>query len=212
MKNRVLRAVLLGAALGGLVLGAMPAQAASLAWEDPKDDAADHANLQNAAFDVTSVKVSNDGGAVKFEIAVPGLVAGRPTAATGYTFRMKFMYAESEFRLQVNEDLQGKTTANLGIIDKTLPVSITRILTCEKCEGKIDREKKAAFFSAPVADLDKAFQSAKKPALAGKEWTNLIAVGMRQAALPLTPGSTPSDGLRWETDPAPAPEGTTLKF
>lgn len=212
MKNRVLRALLLGAALGGLVLGAMPAQAASVSWEDPKGDAKDHANLHNDAFDITTVKLSNDGGAVKFEITVPGLVAGRPTAATGYTFRLKFFYEETEFRLQVNEDLQGKTTANLGMIVTTLPVATTTILPCAKCEGKLDREKKTVFFSAPIADLDKAFQSAKKPALAGKEWTKLIAVGMRQAALPLTPGSTPSDGLRWETDPAPAPEGTVLKF
>jgi hypothetical protein len=204
MTNRVLRALLLGAALGGLVLGAMPAQAASLSWDDPKGDATDHANLQNSAFDITSVKLSNDGGAVKF---VPGMVAGRPTAATGYTFRLKFKYAESEFRLQVNENLQGATSVNLGLVGTT-----TTVYPCEKCEGKIDREKKTAFFSAPVASLESGFKSAGKPALAGKEWTNLIAVGMRQAALPVPPGSTPSDGLRWENDLAPAPEGTTLAF
>jgi len=185
----------------------MPAQAASLSWDDPKDDATDHGNLQNSAFDITSVKLSNDGGVVKFEIAVPGMVAGRPTAATGYTFRLKFKYAESEFRLQVNENLQGATSVNLGLVETT-----TTVYPCEKCEGKIDREKKTAFFSAPVASLESGFKSAGKPALAGKEWTALIAVGMRQAALPVPPGSTPSDGLRWESDPAPAPEGTTLAF
>ena len=207
MKNRVLRALLLGAALGGLVLGAMPAQAASLSWDDPKDDATDHGNLQNSAFDITSVKLSNDGGVVKLEIAVPGMVAGRPTAATGYTFRLKFKYADSDFRLQVNENLQGATSVNLGLVGTT-----TTVYTCDKCVGKIDREKKTVFFSAPVASLESGFKSAGKPALAGKEWTNLIAVGMRQAALPVPQGSTPSDGLRWETDPAPAPEGTTLAF
>lgn len=211
MKNRALRALLLGTTLTALVAGALPAQAATVSWEDPKDDAKDHGNLQNAAFDVTTVKLSNDGDAVKFEIGVPGLVAGRPTGATGYTFRLKFFYEESEFRLQVNEDVQAKTTANLGIIVPGA-VATTKILPCAKCEGKIDRDKKTVFFSGPIAELDKAFQSEKKPPLAGKEWTKLIAVGMRQAALPLTPGSTPSDGLRWETDPAPAPEGTVLAF
>ena len=207
MKNRVLRALLLGAALGGLALATTPAQAASLAWEDPKDDATDHADLENAAFDITSVKLSNDGGVVKFEIAVPGLVEGHPTAATGYTFRMKFMYAESEFRLQVNENLFGETSANIGIVETT-----TTILPCEKCEGTIDREKKTVFFSAPVADLDKGFQSVDKPALAGQEWTDIIAAALRPLTLPVPPGSTPSDGLRWENDLAPAPDGTTLKF
>lgn len=194
-------------AVVALVGGAVPARAAAVAWEDPKDDATDHGNLQNSAFDVTSVKLSNDGGAVKFEIAVPGMVEGRPTAATGYTFRMKFMYAESEFRLQVNENLLGETTVNLGLVGTT-----TTVYPCEKCEGKIDREKKVASFMAPIASLEAGFKSAGKPPLAGKEWTDLIAVGMRQAALPVPPGSTPSDGLRWESDPAPAPDGTVLAF
>lgn len=190
-----------------LIAGAIPARAATVTWEDPKGDATDHGNLQNAAFDVTTVKLSNDGGFVKFEITVPGMVEGRPTGATGYTFRLKFKYADSEFRLQVNENLQGTTSVNLGLVGTT-----TTVYPCDKCEGKIDRTKKIVFFSAPTASLEAGFKSAGKPALAGQEWTNLIAVGMRQAALPVPPGSTPSDGLRWETDPAPAPEGTTLKF
>jgi hypothetical protein len=203
----VARALLGVIAAAALIVGAIPARAASLAWEDPKGDATDHGNLQNSAFDVTSVKLSNSGGFVKFELTVPGMVTGRPTAATGYTFRLKFKYADSEFRLQVNENLLGQTSVNLGLVGTT-----TTVYPCDKCEGKIDREKKTASFSAPIASLEAGFKSAGKPPLAGKEWTDLIAVGMRQAALPVPPGSTPSDGVRWENDPAPAPEGTTLAF
>ena len=204
MKKRALRAVLLGAALGGLVLGAMPAHAASLSWDDPKDDAADPLE-EHAAFEITSVKVSNDGGTLNFEMAVPGLVEGAPTAATGYTFRLEFMYGEGEYRLQVNEHILGDTTTNLGMYG-----DVTTILPCEKCEGKIDREKKAVFITAPIADLDKGLQSTGAPALAGQEWTTLIGVSLRPLTLPVT--GTPSDGLRFVVDEAPAPEGTTLKF
>ena len=204
MKNRVLRALLLGTALGGLLLGAIPAQAASLSWEDPKDDAADPLE-EHAAFDISAVKVSNDGGVVKVEMDVPGLVEGAPTGATGYTFRFEFMYGEGEYRLQVNEHILGDTTANFGMYG-----DVTTILPCEKCEGKIDRAAKKVFISAPVADLDKALQSTDAPPLAGQEWTTLIGAALRPATLPVS--GLPSDGLRFEVDAAPAPEETALKF
>jgi hypothetical protein len=203
MKNRVLRVLLFGAALGALVMGVTPAQAASLAWEDPKDDAADPLE-EHAAFDITAVKVSNDGGVVKFEMDVPGMVEGAPTGATGYTFRFEFMYGEGEFRLQVNEHILGETTANLGMYG-----DVTTILPCEKCEGKIDRATKKVFISAPVADIDKGLQSTGAPPLAGQEWTTLIGVALRPITLPVT--GTPSDGLRFVVDEAPA-EDLTLKF
>jgi len=207
MKNRVLRAVLLGAAIGGLVLGATPAKAASLAWEDPKDDGVDNFQ-QPDAFEITGVKVSNDGGTVKVEIDVPGLVAGAPTASTGYTFRFEFFHAEREFRLQINEHVLAAPKANFGMYNAS-PIPTT-ILPCEKCEGKIDRAAKKVFLSAPVADLDKAFQSVGLPATAGKEWSSLIGAALRPLTLPVT--GTPSDGVRWEVDAAPAGEGVTLKF
>lgn len=207
MKTRFVRAALLVTALSLAVAGALPTQAASLAWEDPKDDAADPLE-EHAAFEITAVKVSNDGGVVKFEMDVPGVVEGAPTGATGYTFRFEFTHAEREFRLQINEHILGDPTANFGMYNES-PIP-TSILPCEKCEGKIDRAAKKVFLSAPVADLDKAFQSVDLPASAGKEWTTLIGVALRPATLPVS--GLPSDGLRFEVDAAPAPEETTLSF
>ena len=204
MKSRFLRAALLVTALLVAAAGALPARAATLAWDDPKDDAADPLE-EHAAFEITAVKVSNDGGIVKVEMDVPGLVEGAPTGATGYTFRFEFTHAEGEYRLQINEHILGEPSANFGMYG-----DVTTILPCEKCEGKIDRAAKKVFLSAPVADLDKGLASVDAPPLAGQEWTTLIGAALRPITLPVS--GTPSDGLRFEVDAAPAPDDMVLSF
>ncbi len=210
MKNRVLRALLLGAALGGLVIGATPAQAATVTWDDPKGDGKLAGSGSNdPAFDITNVTITNDGGTLKWDVAVPGVVAGRPTVSTGYTFRFLFTQGEVNFRIQVSENLLGEKSTSLSVAGGTLPAPP---LACEKCEGKIDREAKKVVFTAPLASIDKAVQSAKAPPLAGQEWTSLSVIAHRPVGVPNPGGALPASGVVFTDDTAAAPEGTALAF
>ena len=208
MKNRVLRAVLLGASIGGLVVATTPAQAATVTWDDPAGDAVTTPLPNEPAYDITTVKISNDGGNLTWENAVPGLIEGAPFPSTGYTFRMLFTHGDVTFRFQVTEDILGQQKANVAVSGGTVPAGP---LECEKCEGKIDRESKKVVFTAPLASLDKALQSAEAPPLAGQEWTALSVTAGRPISAP-NPANLPVSGVQLTTETAAAPEGTTLKF
>ncbi|MBW3537133.1 MAG: hypothetical protein KY395_05090 [Actinobacteria bacterium] len=208
MKNPVLRALLLGAAVGGLLIGATPAQAATVQWEDDAGDAA-LSVLPSEAYDITTVKLSNDGGNVTWEVSVPEMADGTPSFSTGYTFRLLFTHGDVGFRFQVAENLLGEQDFRVSLASGTLPPPA---LECEGCEGAIDREAKKVTVKAPIASLDKALQSAEGPPLAGAEWTALSVVAYRPASAP-NPGSLlPASGILFTNDTAAAPEGTTLAF
>lgn len=211
MNNRVLRALLLGAAIGGLVIGAAPAQAAGVSWDDPKDDVKMLGNGPNdAAFDITKVAIANDGGNLKWEVAVPGVVAGRPTVSTGYTFRFLFTQGDVDFQFQVAENLLGESVFSVRQAGGTPPYAP---LPCDKCEGKIDREGKKVVVTAPLAALGKALQSVEGAgALAGTEWSALSVLANRPFGIPNPGGALPVTGVVTTEDTAAAPEGTTLKF
>ena len=211
MKNRVLRALLLGAAVGGLVIGATPAQAASVTWEDPKDDAITTPLPNEPAYDITTVKISNDGGTLTWENSVPGLIEGAPFPSTGYTFRMLFTHGDIAFRFQVAENVLGEQAYSVAPVSGSTPLP-PAALECEKCEGKIDREAKKVVFTAPLASLDKALQSAEAPPLAGQEWTGLSVTAGRPVSVPNPGGALPVTGVQLATETAAAPEGTALKF
>lgn len=210
MKNPVLRAVLLGVALGGLIVGAAPAQAASVSWEDPKDDAVGPGLPNEPAYDITTVKLSNDGGNFKWELAVPGLADGPPIPSTGYNFRMTFTHGDAAYRFSISENILGEQTFSLSPVASATPLPAAA-LECEKCEGKIDRETKKVVFTAPLASLDKAFKSAGAPPVAGQEWTGFLVVSNRPFGIP-NPAGLPASGVVQPADPADAPEGTSLKF
>lgn len=207
MKNPVLRALLLGAAIGGLLIGATPAQAATVTWEDPADDAVYLVLPNDPAFDITTVSISNDDGNMTWEVLIPGLADATPT---GYTFRMLFTQGDVNFRIQVAENILGEQSANVAVLGGTLPAPP---LECEKCEGKIDRESKQVVFTAPLASLDKALQSADGAGpLSGAEWTGLSAIAYRPISAPNPGGALPASGLVTPVDTADAPEDTTLAF
>lgn len=208
MKNPVLRALLLGAAIGGLLIGATPAQAATVQWDDDAGDAA-HAVLPAEAFDITTVKISNDGGNLTWDVSVPEMADGTPSFSTGYTFRKLFTHGDVAFKFQVREDLSGTQDFQVALAAGTLPPPA---LECEGCEGAIDREAKKVTVKAPIASLDKALQSAEGPPLAGAEWTAISVVAYRAAGIPNPGGLLPVSGLLFANDTAEAPEDTTLAF
>lgn len=208
MKNPVLRAMLLGAAVGGLLIGATPAQAATVQWDDDAGDAA-HAVLPAEAYDITTVKISNDGGNLTWDVSLPEMADGTPSFSTGYTFRLLFTHGDVPFRFQVAENLLGEQSFAVSLASGTLPPPA---LDCEGCEGAIDREAKKVTVKAPLASLDKALQSAEAPALAGGEWTGLSVIAYRPFSVPNPGGALPVTGLVSANDTAEAPEGTTLAF
>ena len=211
MKNRVVRALLLGMALGGLVLGATPAQAASVSWEDPKDDAVGPGLPNEPAYDITTVKMSNDGGNFTWELAVPGLADGTPTLSTGYNFRLTFIHGDTSYRFSISENILGEQSFSLSPTTGPTPLPAAA-LECEKCEGKIDRESKKVVVTAPLASLDKAFASVDGPPVAGQEWTGISVVSNRPFGIPNPGGALPVSGLVQASDTADPPEGTVLTF
>lgn len=210
MKNPVLRAVVLGAAVGGLLFGAAPAQAATLQWNDEAGDAA-QAPLPAEPYDITTVKISNDGGNLSWDVAVPEMADGTPTASTGYSFRFLFTHGDVAFRFQVAENLLGEQTFTLAPASSATPLPAAA-LECEGCEGAIDRETKKVTIKAPLAALDKALQAAEAPPLAGGEWTAISVIAYRPYSIPNPGGVLPVSGLVTANDTAEAPADSTLAF
>ena len=213
MKNRLIQALVVGSAAAGLLLGAFPAQAASISWADPKGDATQlglaDGGPNDPAFDITKVSMSNDGGTLKWSADIPGIAAGRPSLSTGYFFRFNFKHGESTYSFRVGEDLLGATS--LGLAATTLG---SAPLPCDKCVVKFNREAKNVALTVPIESLTKALKAqAGAPPLAGAEWTGLSVTAQRPIQAPAVPGATTgSTGATLTADQADAPVGTTFAF
>lgn len=207
MNIRSLRAVMLGLVLGGLVVGAaLPAQAASLSWDDAVGDATDAgvgaAVLPNdAAYDIAKVSLSNDGGQLNWSVAIPGLADGTPALSTGYNFRLAFTHDGGTYWFKVSEDVSG---AQAFALSATATGSAA--LPCDKCVGKIDREAKAVVVAAPLASLDKALKAAEAAPATGSEWSVIYVIAQRPISVP------GAGGVTLTADQADAPEGAILAF
>lgn len=158
MKNRVLQAALLSAALGGLLLGAAPAQATTLSWEDPAGDATPGGlpvpPLSEPSFDVTKVTVSSDGTNLNWEAAVPGIAAEPPPKGTGMHFGFIFQLGEHEYSFRISEDrIAGSAQAFYWQSDLLEPQD------CGKCLLKIDREAKKITLKAPIASITRGVKT-----------------------------------------------------
>jgi hypothetical protein len=213
MKNRLTLALVVGLAAAGLILGSLPAQAASLSWADPKGDATQVSVADGApndpAFDIIKVSMSNDGGTLKWSADIPGIAAGRPSLSTGYFFRFNFKHGESTYSFRVGEDLLGATSL---LVSATATGSAA--LPCDKCVVKFNREAKNVALTVPIASLTRALKAqAGSPPLAGAEWTGLSVTAQRPIQAPAVPGATASaSGATLTADQADAPVGTTFAF
>jgi len=192
-------------AVAALVAGAIPAQAGSLSWADPKGDAVGlgvaDGPQHDPNFDITAVSLESVGGKFTWTVKIPELAAGRPTLSTGYGFRFYFSHAAAPYYFQVGEDATGAQTFVLSTAT-TPAVS----LVCKDCKGKIDRKDKTVVVEAPLASLDKAFTDAKLPAASGAEFSALDVWAQRRVGVPVNPGS----GLVLVADKATAPEGSVF--
>ena len=206
MKNRLIQALVVGLAAAGLLLGAFPAQAASISWADPKGDATQVSAADGApndpAFDITKVSMSNDGGTLKWSADMPGITAGRPTLSTGYYMRFYFTHGGTTYSFRAGEEITGATSLLLSAT-----ATGSALLPCDKCLVKFNREAKNVALTVPVASLTKALKAqAGSPPLAGAEWTGLYVVAQRPISAPGAGGATLT------ADQADAPVGTSFAF
>lgn len=209
MKNRALRALAIGLALGGFVLSsAMPANAASLTWKDPAGDATDAgvgaAVLPNdPAFDVTASTITNDGGNLEWSIDIPGMPAGRPTLSTGYNIRFAFTHDGVTYWFKAAEDAAGATTIALSA---TATGSANSPACTAKCKLKFNREAKKVVVTIPLDALNEAIKQAGGPPVTGGSWTALYVLVQRPI------GAPGAGGVTLTADRTDAPTGAKLTF
>ena len=166
--------------LGALLLGALPAQAASrYEWSDPKGDATYvdvFANVtpSNPKFDITKVAMSSNEGVLTWAASVEALSAGTPRTSTGYFFRLAFTYAGANYEFFVSED---GVRAGFALIRRGWPNGDAEI-PCGRCTGVIDRKQHQVIVTAPIASL-----GAATSIRAGSKLTGLSVLAQRQVGV-----------------------------
>lgn len=190
--------------LGALLLGALPAHAASrYEWNDPKGDATKvdvfaGVTPSNPQFDITKVAVSSDKGVFTYVASVKALSAGTPSGSTGYFFRFSFTYADTIYQFFVSEDVTGVKGFALwarGGPKKPLHLPTDNNgdaeISCVGCTGVIDRTRNQVRVTAPISSL---------MVIRGSKLTDLYVLAQR---------SVP--GLTLTSDEAAAPAGFVFK-
>lgn len=200
MKIRLAKGLVAGLAGAALVLAALPAQAGTFTWTDPAGDATEIGVADgvpnDAAFDVTEVKMDSSGGKLSWSAKVPDVASGQPTLSSGYYFRFWFTHDGKDFQFIVAEDVTGAKTFSMSTVGTP---SVTLTDACKNCKGEINREGKAVQIEAPLASLDAAMKLAEAGPVAGKDFTGLEVLAQRRmVAATLT------------ADTAAAPEGATF--
>jgi len=196
MKNRLIRALVVGVAAAGLLLGALPAQAASVNWVDPADDAQLEVEPSEAALDILKTEVSSDGKNLVWRSTIKKLAAGNPSLSLGYMFSLDFNLGETEkFTIRLTED-----PLNKNVRFRTDNAGTTASFTCDKCKGAINREGSFVTVTAPIdqiAALTKTSFPKAAPFGPGTKLDKLVSSGWRSFA-----------GSYLRADDSPAPEGT----
>lgn len=206
MKNRSVRALLVGFTAIGLLLAAAPANAASLSWEDDAGDAVGlglaDGPFNDPAFDITEVTIETAGDKLVWTATLPEMADGTPDLSTGYNFRFGFSHDGANYWFQVGENMLGEQSFSLA---QTAAGSAA--LECKDCKAAIDRERTAVAIEAPLASLDAAFKEAEAAGTSGAEWTTLFVIAQRKVGSPVTP-----TGATLTADTADAPEGAAFAF
>ena len=205
MKTRSLRAALIGLVIGGLAIGAMPAQAASLSWVDPADDAVGLGLADGPSndpnFDIVKVSIASEGGKLTWSADIPQMAAGRPTLSTGYNFRFGFTHEGADYWFQVGENALGEQTLSLA------PTATgSAAMECKDCKATVNRESKSVALEAPLASLDAAFKAIEAAPATGAEWSTLFVIAQRRVGSP----AVVSSGATLTADTADAPEGSVF--
>jgi hypothetical protein len=146
--------------LGALLLGALPAQAASrYEWSDPEGDATGLGlgggmTPNDPQFDIRNAAVSSRTGVFTYAASVKALSAGKPSNSTGYFFRLAFTYAGANYWFVVSENFNDANEFRLWNQSSGCRTSCD--LPCGGCTGVIDRKKNQVIVTAPIASLTAA--------------------------------------------------------
>jgi hypothetical protein len=222
--HRTMRKALLSIViLGALLLGALPAQAASrYEWSDPEGDATglgsggslaavEHVTMRmtpnDPQFDITKVAVSSRNGVFTYAASVKALSAGKPSGSTGYFFVLAFTYAGTDYSFVVSENFYDTNEFRLwkddvGCIYLICPTPWPRLrsgvdIPCGGCTGVIDRKKNQVIVTAPIASLTAATEGMR----AGSKLTGLYVLSMRRVGY-----------SSLTSDKAAAPKGVAFKL
>lgn len=211
--HRTMRKALLSIViLGALLLGALPAQAASrYEWNDPEGDATglggdstgwwayvDGVTPNDPQFDITKVTLSSDKGMFTETVSIKKVAPRTPDNSNGYYFRLHFTYAGNTYRFFVTEKSTGARFFGLYRVDNAAA------LPCRGCTGVIDRTKNQVIVTAPIASLAAAMRAAdatKEPMKAGSKLTGLYVLAQRWVT-----------DYTLTSDEAIAPEGVAFKL
>jgi hypothetical protein len=212
MRKALLSIVILGA----LLLGALPAQAASrYEWSDPEGDATglglgtslaaveqvtmSGMTPNDPQFDITKAAVSSRKGVFTYAASVKALSAGKPSGSTGYFFVLAFTYAGEDYWFVVSENFYDANEFRLWNQSGEPASGWTDSgdLPCGGCTGVIDRKKNQVIVTAPIASLTAATEGMR----AGSKLTGLYVLSQRRAGYSLL-----------TSDEAAAPKGVAFKL
>ena len=149
--SRLLVAVLAAGLIAGVAGG--PANAGTLEWTDPADDAKDFGNAKNTplpsdpSVDVTKVTMASDAKNLTWAIHINKL-AEAPSIAPGYFFRFNFDYSGQGFAFRIAKDPQGEVVqfrSQTDLVGFNLP--------CDKCEAKYDLAANKIVLTVPIASM-----------------------------------------------------------
>jgi hypothetical protein len=205
MRKALLSIVILGA----LLLGALPAQAASrYEWSDPEGDATglglgtslaavEHVTMSGMTpndpqFEITKAAVSSRKGVFTYAASVKALSAGKPSGSTGYFFVLAFTYAGANYWFVVSENFYDANEFRLWNQSTD-----SGDLPCGGCTGVIDRKKNQVIVTAPIASLTAATEGMR----AGSKLTGLYVLSQRRVGYSLL-----------TSDEAAAPKGVAFKL
>jgi hypothetical protein len=189
------KALLTLTVLAALLAGAMPAQAGSLSWTDPADDAVVAAEPSEGTLDIVKSSVSTDATKLRWSMTLKEGSDGNPSLSAGYFFVFEFSYAEVLYDLRVKEDPKDKAIT-LRDGDATVPED----LPCKDCKYTFDRKTKTVSIEVPIASLAetiKGYSPDAPPFKKGVKVTGLLTEAYRSLV-----------AISLRADDAPAPEGT----
>jgi hypothetical protein len=187
------KALLTLTVLGGLLLGALPAHAASLSWTDPEGDAALLVEPSEPSLDLIKSSLSTDATKLRWNATLKQAASGNPPVSVGYFFVFEFGYNAINYDLRVREDVVGSTIALRAVETGAMD------LPCKDCKYKFDRKTSVVSIEVPIASLAESIKGHDAAAPPFRKGVKLDA--------PLV-GAYRSFGAVFERfDDAPAPEG-----
>lgn len=181
--------------VAGLLLGALPAQAATLSWKDAEKDAVTQSGLPNEpTLDLLTSTITTTATKLQWKATLANVAETNPPQSLGYFFVFSFMYNDVTYDIRVREDVAMKTVAVRKVETGAQDVQ------CKDCKYVIDRKAKAVSIDVPLESIAAAVKQidAKAPPFkSGVKVSGLLVNSYRSLV-----------GVFLRADTAPAPDGT----